>query len=83
MTITGAIVVFVIFWWLCFFVALPIGIRGAVGEGDGTGNQEPGAPLNPELGKKAKWATLGAAGLTALLGGATYILDFEAIFLGG
>ena len=82
MTITGAIVVFVIVWWLCFFVSLPIGIRGAVGEGDGTGNQEPGAPLNPQLGKKVRWSTIGAAVLTALIGLSTYVLDYEAIFLG-
>ncbi len=83
MTLTGAFVVFVISWWLCFFVALPIGIRGAVGEGDGTGQQEPGAPLNPEVGKKARWASMGAAGLTALLALAIYIFDFEALFLRG
>jgi len=83
MTITGAIVTFVILWWLCFFVALPIGIRGAVGEGDGTGTQEPGAPLNPQIRKKALWATIGAALLTAILGLSTYVIDFEAVFLQG
>ncbi|MEM7767764.1 MAG: DUF1467 family protein [Pseudomonadota bacterium] len=83
MTITGAIVIFVITWWLCFFVALPIGIRGAVGEGDGSGHQEPGAPLDPQIGKKVKWATIGAVLLTGALGASTYVLDFEALFLTG
>ncbi|MEO0753366.1 MAG: DUF1467 family protein [Pseudomonadota bacterium] len=83
MTVTGAIVMFVITWWLSFFVVLPIGVAEKVGEGDGTGAQEPGAPVSPQLGKKVRWATIGAAGITALLGASTYILDFETLFLAG
>ncbi|MEM0986040.1 MAG: DUF1467 family protein [Pseudomonadota bacterium] len=83
MTITGAIVIFVITWWLCFFIALPVGIKGAVGDSDGTGAQDPGAPLNPQIGKKVRWATLGAVAITTALGASTYIFDFEAIFLRG
>lgn len=82
MTITGAIVVFVITWWLSFFVVLPIGVRGQFEEGEqmvpGT---EEAAPVDPMIRKKMLWATYGALGLTLLIGISTYVLDFHELFL--
>ena len=83
MTLTGLIVVFVIVWWLCFFVALPIGVRGQYEDEAGVvpGTEE-AAPANPMLARKVRWATYGAAGICAVLFALTHLLDFEAIFLG-
>lgn len=47
---------FFIIWWLCFFIALPIGVRPH----DGAAGHDAGAPEKPELGRKALWATGGA-----------------------
>ena len=54
--LVGAALFFII-WWLCFFVALPIGVRPHDGSGAG---HDMGAPEKPDLARKALWATGGA-----------------------
>lgn len=81
MTLTGAIVIFVIAWWLVFFAVLPIGVRGQFEDDSTVEGTEEGAPVDPMIRKKAIWATFGSALVTALVGAATYIFDFQAIFL--
>ena len=51
------VAIYVLLWWLSFFVMLPIGARsaGEAGEGVAPGH-DAGAPLTPNLGKKALWA---------------------------
>ncbi len=67
--ITGA--VFIIAWWLSFFMMLPVGVKNLdeAGEAGGFG-QERGAPVRPDLKKKAIWA----AGLAAVLTAVVYAL---------
>ncbi len=63
----GALVVFVITWWVSFFCVLPIGVESQF-EGDGKvieGTEE-GAPKEPMLKKKALWATIGAVVLALI-----------------
>ncbi len=67
MSITGAVVVFVIMWWLTFFAVLPIGVRGQWEDDSTVPGTEAGAPKNPQLGRKALWATGGAVVLTAIV----------------
>lgn len=63
----GAIVVFVISWWLSLFCVLPIGVRGQFeDDGDVVDGTDEGAPKEPMLKKKALWATFGAIGLTVI-----------------
>lgn len=63
----GAIVIFVIWWWLAFFALLPMGVRSRwEGEEDGVKGADPGAPVDPDLKRKAVRATVAAAILTAL-----------------
>ncbi|OJU13479.1 MAG: hypothetical protein BGN85_09865 [Alphaproteobacteria bacterium 64-11] len=45
---------YAVLWFLCLFCLLPIGLGS---ERD----PETGAPLNPQLGKKALWASVIAA----------------------
>lgn len=47
---------YLVFWFLCLFCLLPVGLGS---ERD----PETGAPLNPQLGKKALWATAISAAL--------------------
>lgn len=50
----GAIVVFVISWWLSFFCVLPIGVRGQFeDDGDVVDGTDEGAPKEPMLKKKS------------------------------
>ncbi|MCI4645559.1 MAG: DUF1467 family protein [Hyphomonadaceae bacterium] len=83
MSLTGAIVFFVILWWLCFFTVLPIGVRGQFEDGSTVDGTEEAAPVDPMIGKKALWATYGAVALTALLLVITHIIDFQALMTGG
>ena len=63
----GALVVFVITWWLSFFCVLPIGVQGQFeDDGEVVEGTEEGAPKEPMLKKKAIWATIGAVILTVL-----------------
>ena len=63
----GALVVFVITWWLSFFCVLPIGVQGQFeDDGEVVEGTEEGVPKEPMLKKKAIWATIGAVILTVL-----------------
>ena len=62
----GAIVVFVISWWLSFFCVLPIGVRGQYEDGHVAEGTEEAAPSDPMLKKKVIWATIGAGVLTLI-----------------
>ncbi|MEO0549560.1 MAG: DUF1467 family protein [Pseudomonadota bacterium] len=67
-SITGTAVIFVISWWLCFFVVLPIGVQGQFEDGgDVIDGSEEGAPKEPMLKRKLIWATGGAVVLTLIV----------------
>lgn len=64
----GAIVIFIMVWWCAFFAMLPIGVKSRwESDADHVEGADPGAPADPNLKKKAVWATLVAAPLTALI----------------
>lgn len=68
MNLPAAIVIFVLVWWCVFFAMLPIGVRGRwESESDGVEGADPGAPQNPNLRKKAIWASLIALPVTAAI----------------
>lgn len=71
------ILVFVVTWWLVFFMMLPKGVvsQHEVDEERVEGT-DPGAPVSPDLGKKALYATLVAIILTILY---YYIYDMGLI----
>ena len=60
MNISGAIVIYIIWWWVVFLAVLPVGVQGRweADEDDGVEGAEPGAPVSPELGKKVRLASL-------------------------
>ena len=67
MDLVGGIVVFVITWWFCFFLVLPIGVQGQFeDDGEVVEGTEEGAPKDPMVKKKALWATGGAVILTTI-----------------
>jgi predicted secreted protein len=54
MNIATVILVYVVSWWICFFMALPIGVRAQNETGDEVQKGTmPSAPSNPNLKKKA------------------------------
>tara|TARA_B110000444_G_C18400365_1_gene393375 strand:- start:308 stop:562 length:255 start_codon:yes stop_codon:yes gene_type:complete len=53
MGITGSIIVYVLIWWIIFFSILPIGIQSNKEVfRDSIEGTDPGAPKNPNIGKK-------------------------------
>lgn len=60
------LLVFVIIWWLVFFAALPLGVKGQHEDGDVQEGTDPGAPSNPDLKKKALITSLIAVILTVV-----------------
>ena len=64
MSITGAIIVYVIIWWIVFFSVLPIGIQSKNEEFKETiKGSDPGAPINPKIAKRFLITTI----ITSLL----------------
>lgn len=61
MSITSAIVLFAVLWFLCMLLVLPFGVRSQEEAGDVTPGTPSGAPEKPMIGKKMRWATIGAA----------------------
>jgi predicted secreted protein len=68
-SITSALVLFAVIWFMVFFVVLPLRL---VTQGE-DGNIVPGthasAPSNPHLGRKVRLTTIWAVGLWILIGG--------------
>ncbi len=58
------LLVYAVVWWLAWFIVLPIGIRPNT---DPAREEYHAAPRNPNLRKKALWATLLSAILTAAI----------------
>jgi predicted secreted protein len=70
MTIAGALALYFIIWWTVLFVTLPFGVRSQAETGEVVAGTEPGAPVSPNLKKKALWTTL----IAAVLFGIVYML---------
>ena len=59
MGITGSIIIYVMIWWIIFFSVLPIGIRSNKEVfKEKIEGMDPGAPKNPNVGKKFLITTL-------------------------
>ena len=59
MGITGSIIVYVLIWWIIFFSVLPVGIQSNKEKfQERIDGMDPGAPINPKIGKKFIITTL-------------------------
>jgi predicted secreted protein len=58
MSISGAIAVYFVVWWIVLFAILPFGVTSQSESGDMTPGTDPGAPTAPKLAKKALWTTI-------------------------
>jgi predicted secreted protein len=76
MTITAAIVLFLMVWFLCLFVALPIGLRTQAEAGSVVPGTPASAPEFHNLRKKFVWVTAVAAAIWA---GLFYLIAFSPL----
>ena len=60
MTVSGAIALYFIIWWITLFAILPIGVRSQHEGGEVVEGTEPGAPVAPAMWRKLLWTTLAA-----------------------
>jgi predicted secreted protein len=67
MTITAAIVLYAMLWFLCLFVALPIRVRTQGEEGSVVPGTPSSAPANAMIGRKMAWTTVAATLLWAVV----------------
>jgi predicted secreted protein len=67
MSITTAIAIYFILWWLTLFAVLPWGVRSQHESGEISPGTEPGAPTLPRIAIKLLWTTIVSAIVFALL----------------
>ena len=67
MSLTTAIAIYFIIWWLVLFAVLPFGVRSQKESGMVAPGSDPGAPAIPRLGRKLVATTLVAGFVFALL----------------
>jgi predicted secreted protein len=58
MSISGAIAVYFVCWWVVLFAILPFGVTSQSETGETAPGTDPGAPAAPKLAGKALWTTV-------------------------
>jgi predicted secreted protein len=61
MSLSTAIAIYFIIWWVALFVVLPWGVRSQAESGDVLQGSDPGAPVAPRLLLKLLWTTIVAS----------------------
>ena len=61
LSLTGALALYFLVWWITLFAVLPFGVRSQAEAGDVATGSDPGAPALPGLGEKAVWTSLAAS----------------------
>ena len=65
-TISTALAVYFVIWWITLFLTLPFGVRSQHEDGEGGADgTDPGAPVLARMGRKLVWTTV----ISALLFG--------------
>ena len=87
MTITGAIVLYAVLWFLVLYVALPQGVRSQSEAGEVAPGTPASAPENPMLRRKIIWTTivttvLWAVAVGVIMSGWIHISDLDFFGLG-
>ena len=73
----GAVVIYVILWWVVFLAVLPRGVEGRwEAPDDGIKGADPGAPVKPDLKRKA-WLT---TKITFVFWAITIVIILSGIF---
>lgn len=67
MTITSALVLFAVIWFMLLFMALPLRNRSQSDAGERVPGTPASAPVNPMIGKKMLWVTVITVVLWGLL----------------
>jgi len=69
MSITSAIVLFAVIWFMTFFIVLPLRMVSQGDAGDVVPGTHKSAPADAQIARKAKITTIWALGLWVVIGG--------------
>jgi predicted secreted protein len=64
-TISTALAVYFVIWWITLFLTLPFGVRSQHEHGESAEGTDPGAPVLARMGRKLIWTTIISAALFA------------------
>jgi predicted secreted protein len=67
MSVTTAIAIYFLIWWLTLFAVLPFGVRSQHEGGDMVPGRDPGAPIIPRVLWKLFWTTIVSGVIFAIL----------------
>ena len=65
-SISSALAIYFVLWWVVLFVTLPFGVRSQSENGDPVPGSEHGAPVAPLMLKKIVWTTIISAVIFAV-----------------
>ncbi len=65
-SISTALAIYFVIWWLVLFLTLPFGVRSQHEDGGGAPGTDPGAPVMARMGRKLIWTTVISAAIYAI-----------------
>jgi predicted secreted protein len=65
-SISTALAIYFVIWWVTLFLTLPFGVRSQHEEGGGAPGTDPGAPVMAKMGRKLIWTTVISAVIFAV-----------------
>jgi predicted secreted protein len=65
-SISTALAIYFVMWWIVLFLTLPFGVRSQHEDGVGAPGTDPGAPILTRMGPKLIWTTIISAAIFAL-----------------
>jgi predicted secreted protein len=77
-TISTALAIYFVLWWVTLFLTLPFGVRSQHEEGEGAPGTDPGAPIVARMGYKLIWTTV-ISGITFGIGMWAYQAGYLSI----
>jgi len=57
-SISTALAIYFVIWWVTLFLTLPFGVRSQHEDGEGAPGTDPGAPVMAKMGRKLIWTTV-------------------------
>ena len=75
-SISTALAIYFVIWWLVLFLTLPFGVRSQHEDGESVAGTDPGAPIMARMGSKLIWTTVISAAIYAVA-----ILAYNAGYL--
>ncbi len=65
-TLSTALAIYFVIWWITLFLTLPFGVRSQHEDGEGAPGTDPGAPVMARMGRKLIWTTAISAAIYAV-----------------